>query len=54
VKFQITGYGRAEKKEVQLKVKEILDLDEIPKPDDIADALGVALTCANFLEITWH
>jgi len=52
VKFQITGYGRAEKKEVQLKVKEILDLDEIPKPDDIADALGVALTCANFLEIT--
>jgi crossover junction endodeoxyribonuclease RuvC len=51
VKMQITGYGRADKKDVQKKVKEILDLEEIPKPDDIADALGIALTCANFLEI---
>jgi len=51
VKMEITGYGRADKKEVQNKVTEILGLDEIPKPDDIADALGIALTCANFLEI---
>jgi crossover junction endodeoxyribonuclease RuvC len=43
VKQVITGYGRAEKKEIQEKVKEILSLDEIPKPDDAADALAIAL-----------
>lgn len=43
VKLTLTGYGRAKKKEIQQVVKEILNLDHIPKPDDAADALGVAI-----------
>lgn len=43
VKFVITGYGKAEKEEVQKKIKKLLKLKEIPKPDDAADALGVAV-----------
>lgn len=43
VKMNITGYGRATKKEVQEKVKKILKLKEIPKPDDAADALAIAI-----------
>lgn len=47
IKLRVAGYGKAEKKDLQKKVEEILNLDKIPKPDDIADALGVAL-CAAF------
>jgi crossover junction endodeoxyribonuclease RuvC len=43
VKQIITGYGRADKKEMQEKTKQILGLAEIPKPDDAADALAIAL-----------
>ncbi len=43
VKQAVTGYGRAEKKQVQLMVKNILKLNEIPKPDDTADALAIAI-----------
>lgn len=43
VKQSICGYGWAKKKEVQEKVKEGLKLKEVPKPDDAADALAVAL-----------
>ena len=43
VKLAITGYGQAEKKQVQQMVKAILHLDEIPKPDDTADALALAI-----------
>jgi crossover junction endodeoxyribonuclease RuvC len=43
VKVTLTGYGRADKNEVQNCVKDILELDEIPKPDDAADALAIAL-----------
>ena len=46
VKQSITGYGRAEKKQVQEMVKVLLHLKEIPKPDDAADALAIALCCA--------
>ena len=46
VKMTIAGYGRAEKKQVQRMVKEILALPEIPKPDDAADGLGLAITCS--------
>jgi crossover junction endodeoxyribonuclease RuvC len=42
-KMAITGYGRAEKAQIQKKVKSLLCLKEIPKPDDAADALAVAL-----------
>lgn len=43
VKMALTGYGRAEKRQIQQMVKAILALDEIPKPDDSADALAIAL-----------
>ena len=46
VKIALTGYGRAEKNQVGQMVKTILKLDKIPKPDDAADALGIALTHA--------
>jgi crossover junction endodeoxyribonuclease RuvC len=42
-KMAITGYGWAEKFQVQKKVKTLLHLKEIPKPDDAADALAIAL-----------
>ena len=38
----MTGYGRADKKQMQIMVKTLLQLDNIPKPDDAADALAVA------------
>jgi len=44
VKQALTGYGNADKEEVQEAVMRELDLEYIPKPDDAADALGVALT----------
>jgi crossover junction endodeoxyribonuclease RuvC len=44
VKISVSGYGRAEKKQVQKMVQNIYALKEIPKPDDIADAIAVA-TC---------
>ncbi|MDP2892452.1 MAG: crossover junction endodeoxyribonuclease RuvC [Bacillota bacterium] len=43
VKQAITGYGRAEKMQMQLMVKTLLGLPEIPRPDDAADALAVAI-----------
>ncbi len=46
VKIAVTGYGRAEKEQVGKMVKTILSLEKIPKPDDTADALAIALTHA--------
>jgi crossover junction endodeoxyribonuclease RuvC len=43
VKASVVGYGRAEKHQVQLMVKRLLDLKTLPQPDDAADALAVAL-----------
>ena len=43
VKEAVTGYGRAEKIQVQQMVKTLLGLAKIPKPDDAADALAVAI-----------
>lgn len=43
VKMSVTGYGQAEKKQVQEMVKKILKLSVIPKPDDAADALAIAI-----------
>ncbi len=43
VKMGICGYGRATKQQIQKMVKEILNLKEIPKPYDAADALAIAL-----------
>ena len=47
VKQSVVGYGRAEKNQVQQMVKMILNLKSIPKPDDVADALAVAVCCAH-------
>lgn len=42
-KMAVTGYGKAEKKQVQYMVKQILNLDSLPSPDDAADALALAI-----------
>ncbi|MFH1192123.1 MAG: crossover junction endodeoxyribonuclease RuvC [bacterium] len=47
VKQGVTGYGKADKKQVQKMAQIILGLKEIPTPDDAADALAVAITAAN-------
>lgn len=46
IKQTLTGYGKADKKQVQEMVRLQLNLKEIPKPDDAADALGAAITHA--------
>ena len=46
IKQALTGYGRAEKGQIQAMVKMFLNLKAVPKPDDAADALAVALTHA--------
>ncbi len=43
IKQAVTGYGRADKNQVQQMVKMLLNLKEKPKPDDVADALAVAI-----------
>ena len=49
IKQAITGYGRAEKQQMQNMVKLLLNMDAPAKPDDAADALAVAITHANCL-----
>jgi len=44
IKQAVTGYGKAEKKQIQEMVRVILQLKEVPKPDDCADALAAAIT----------
>lgn len=46
VKQALTGFGKAEKHQVQMMVQSILKLNKIPKPDDTADALAIAITHA--------
>jgi len=50
VKQAVVGYGRADKKQVQSMVKAILSLNEVPKPDDAADALALAICCESSLK----
>ena len=47
VKQAVVGYGRAEKQQVMAMVKILLNLEKIPKPDDAADALAVAICHAH-------
>jgi len=47
IKQAVTGYGGADKHQVQMMVKALLNMKEIARPDDAADALAVALTHAN-------
>jgi crossover junction endodeoxyribonuclease RuvC len=46
IKQAITGYGKADKKQMQEMVRVLINLKEIPRPDDAADALAAALTHA--------
>lgn len=43
VKQAVTGYGKADKNQVQQMVKALLELEDIPRPDDAADALAIAI-----------
>lgn len=43
IKQAITGYGGSDKQQIQQMVKLLLTLDEVPRPDDVADALAVAI-----------
>ena len=49
VKQAVTGYGRASKEQVQEMVKAILGLKKIPKPDDVADGLAIAICAASLI-----
>ena len=49
VKQAVSSYGKASKLQVQKMVKTLLDLREIPKPDDAADALAVAIAAVNYI-----
>ncbi|MDO8601244.1 MAG: crossover junction endodeoxyribonuclease RuvC, partial [bacterium] len=49
VKMGITGYGRAEKKQIQRMVQSLLRLKNLPKPDDAADALALAICCGKMV-----
>jgi crossover junction endodeoxyribonuclease RuvC len=47
IKQAVAGYGGAQKRQVQEMVRALLQLDSIPKPDDAADALAIAITHLN-------
>jgi crossover junction endodeoxyribonuclease RuvC len=47
VKMAVTGYGRAQKDQVQRMVQAVLGLSAIPRPDDAADALAIAICLAH-------
>jgi crossover junction endodeoxyribonuclease RuvC len=51
VKMAVTGYGRADKKQVQIMVTKILNLKEVPKLDDTADALAICVCHFNNLKL---
>ncbi|MGH7240760.1 MAG: crossover junction endodeoxyribonuclease RuvC [Candidatus Saccharimonadales bacterium] len=51
IKLAVTGYGKADKKQIQEMVRTILGLQEVPKPDDCADAIAAALTHAQHLHM---
>lgn len=51
IKQAVTGYGGADKHQVQMMVKMLLNMKEIARPDDAADALAVALTHANSMHM---
>jgi len=47
IKQAIAGYGDADKRQVQEMIRQLLDLDQLPRPDDAADGLGIAITDLN-------
>ena len=51
IKQAVTGYGKADKRQVQQMVKLLLNLPEIPRPDDAADGLAIAITHAHSMRM---
>jgi crossover junction endodeoxyribonuclease RuvC len=51
IKQALTGYGRADKKQIQEMVRILLGLKDVPQPDDCADALAAALMRAGTLKV---
>jgi crossover junction endodeoxyribonuclease RuvC len=51
IKQTITGYGKADKRQVQEMVRIQLGLKDVPKPDDCADALAAAIMCAFMIKV---
>jgi crossover junction endodeoxyribonuclease RuvC len=51
IKQSLTGYGRADKKQMQEMVRVLLGLKDVPQPDDCADALAAALTHASQVKV---
>ncbi len=54
IKQAVSGYGQATKEQVQKMVKLLLNLKELPKPDDAADALAIAICAANSTQHVTH
>jgi crossover junction endodeoxyribonuclease RuvC len=52
IKKATTGNGHASKEQMQRSVQHIMGLAELPEPNDVADAIAVALCCANSLKMT--
>ena len=48
VKLAVAGYGAADKTQIERMVVKLLGLDQVPKPDDVADALAIALTAYEY------
>ena len=52
IKKSITGNGRASKRQVQKTIQTILGLEQLPEPSDVADAIAVAICCANTVRVS--
>ena len=50
-KTAVTGYGRADKKQVQFMVQKLLNLSKIPRPDDAADGLALAICHSQYVSV---
>lgn len=51
IKQALTGYGRADKQQIQEMVRIVLGLTEVPKPDDCADAIAAAICCSMIIRV---
>lgn len=54
MKLSLTGYGQASKNQIGQMVKTVLKLKNIPRPDDAADALAIAIACGHYLGKKLH
>lgn len=54
VKQSVVGYGNADKRQVQIMVQRILAMNEMPRPDDAADALAIAICCLHSYRLSHY